>query len=83
MEIVAAGRSPRIRIAAFSSADPPVFVSDNAGADLLALDGAHKRAAEVGKLLADDAADIVPFLTSGSARWATGDTAVVGGGSKL
>jgi len=32
---------------------------------------------------ADDVADVVTFLASNSARWVTGDTIQVGGGSKL
>jgi NAD(P)-dependent dehydrogenase (short-subunit alcohol dehydrogenase family) len=31
----------------------------------------------------DDVADVVGFLASDSARWVTGDTVQVGGGSKL
>ena len=42
---------------------------DTAGADLLALVGEPKLTAEVGKLVADDVADVVPFLASDSARW--------------
>jgi 3-oxoacyl-[acyl-carrier protein] reductase len=32
---------------------------------------------------ADDVADVVTFLASDQARWITGDTIQVGGGSKL
>lgn len=32
---------------------------------------------------ADDVADVVAFLASDAARWVTGDTVQVGGGSKL
>jgi 3-oxoacyl-[acyl-carrier protein] reductase len=33
--------------------------------------------------LPDDVADVVAFVTSDAARWVTGDTIQVGGGSKL
>jgi 3-oxoacyl-[acyl-carrier protein] reductase len=32
---------------------------------------------------ADDVADVISFLASDAARWVTGDTLQVGGGSKI